>query len=195
MEKLSSNQVEPGQAIKSAVTQFPSISCATCCPVTLYSQTFHFASDMRKYFLEHFTPQNNTRIITKICKHFIVVHLKPCPIISFAILISNEYFFIYATSSDKPSNITFFSCFALHLLCPLHITYLCLALIYPHFFPHLQYNWVVVNPSKLIVHYLAGKGWAGIIKKLCYVVRYSCMHIRNCHESFLCLLRHLKLVL
>ena len=37
-EKLSSSQSVPGQAIKSAVAQFPSISCATSCLVTLYGE-------------------------------------------------------------------------------------------------------------------------------------------------------------
>ena len=35
-DKLSSTQAEPGQAIKSAVAYFPSISCATSCRVALY---------------------------------------------------------------------------------------------------------------------------------------------------------------
>ena len=35
-EKLNSTQAEPGQAITSAVAYFPSISCATFCPVALY---------------------------------------------------------------------------------------------------------------------------------------------------------------
>ena len=35
-DQLSSTQAEPGQAIKSAVAYFPSISCATSCPVALY---------------------------------------------------------------------------------------------------------------------------------------------------------------
>ena len=34
-DQLSSNQAEPGQAIKSAVAYFPSISCATSCRVAL----------------------------------------------------------------------------------------------------------------------------------------------------------------
>ena len=37
-DQLRSNQAEPGQAIKSAVAYFPSISCATSCQVALYSQ-------------------------------------------------------------------------------------------------------------------------------------------------------------
>ena len=36
-EKLSSSQAEPGQAIKSAVAYFPSISCATSSQVALYA--------------------------------------------------------------------------------------------------------------------------------------------------------------
>ena len=35
-DKLSSTQAEPGQSINSAVAYFPSISCATSCPVALY---------------------------------------------------------------------------------------------------------------------------------------------------------------
>ena len=38
-EKLSSSQAEPPQAIKSAVVQLPSISCATSCLVTQYRMT------------------------------------------------------------------------------------------------------------------------------------------------------------
>ena len=34
-DQLSSNQAEPGQAINSAVAYFPSISCATSCPLAL----------------------------------------------------------------------------------------------------------------------------------------------------------------
>ena len=36
-DQLSSTQAEPGQAIKSAVAYFPSISCVTSCRVALYS--------------------------------------------------------------------------------------------------------------------------------------------------------------
>ena len=35
-DQLSSTQAEPGQAIKSAVAYFPSISCATSCRDALY---------------------------------------------------------------------------------------------------------------------------------------------------------------
>ena len=37
-EKLSSTQVELGQAINSNVAYFPFISCATSCPVALYNR-------------------------------------------------------------------------------------------------------------------------------------------------------------
>ena len=42
-DKLSSTQAEPGQAIKSAVAYFPSISFATSCPVALYIYSFNSA--------------------------------------------------------------------------------------------------------------------------------------------------------
>ena len=35
-DQVSNNQVEPGQAIKSAVAYFPSISCMKSCRVALY---------------------------------------------------------------------------------------------------------------------------------------------------------------
>ena len=41
-KKLSSTQAEPGQAINSAVTYFPSISCATSCARERYSVTAYF---------------------------------------------------------------------------------------------------------------------------------------------------------
>ena len=40
-DKLSSSQAEPGQAIKSDLAYFPSISCATSCRVALYYYTPH----------------------------------------------------------------------------------------------------------------------------------------------------------
>ena len=38
-DQLNSTQAQPGQAIKSAVAYFPSISCATSCRVALYLES------------------------------------------------------------------------------------------------------------------------------------------------------------